>query len=171
MQTRGILADAFGRIRTVVHHSTRDVDAEGLAFRVDPDANSLAWLVWHLTRVQDRHVARIAGREQIWVAEEWYARFGRSDDPEDTGMGHTSEQVATVRPPEPTLLVEYHDAVVDRTLQYLEMVDADELDRIIDPAVESAVTVGDQLVTVIAGSLQHAGQAAYVRGIIDRRHG
>ena len=166
MQTREVLADAFGRIGRVVHEATAGLDEDQLAFRPDAEANSIGWLVWHLTRVQDRCVARTEGGQQLW--RRWHAEFGMPDDPEDTGKGHSSQQAAQVRPSGPAPLLDYHEAVAAATLRYLAKVDADELDRVIDPS-EPETTVGAQLVTAVAGCLQHAGQAAYVRGIVERR--
>ena len=169
LETREILIDAYGRIRSVAHQAAEGLAPEALTFRPEADANSVAWLVWHLTRIQDDHLSELAGREQAWIAEEWYARFGREPDQEETGRGHTSEQVAGVRPPDAEVLLGYHDAVIERSLAYLETVDADELDRIIDRSYDPPVSVGVRLVSVISDNLQHAGQARYVRGILDRQ--
>jgi hypothetical protein len=169
MQTNEVLEDAYGRIRELVHQSAGGLGAEGLAYRPEADANSIAWLVWHLTRVQDDHVSEIAGREQVWVEEEWAAALGMSPDPHETGQGHTSDQVAAVRPDSPAALLGYHDAVSDRTFEYLSTLDAGELGRIIDGSYDPPVSVGVRLVSVISDNLQHAGQARYVRGIVDRR--
>ncbi len=169
MRSGEVLADAFNRIRELVHQSVRDLDADDLAFRPEAEANSIAWLVWHLTRIQDDHVAEIAGREQSWIAEGWAARFGMPADPTNTGYGHSTEQVAAVRPGDPRLLAGYHDAVWNRTVDYLATVEANELDRIIDRSYDPPVSAGVRLVSVISDNLQHAGQARYVRGIIERR--
>jgi hypothetical protein len=169
MRTRDLLADTFGRIQQVVRVSAGGLTADELAFRPDADANSIAWLLWHLTRIQDDHLSEIAGHEQAWTSDEWAARFGRPADPTDTGYGHTSEQVAAIRPEDPGVLLGYHAAVAARTSEYLGTVDADELDRIIDRSYDPPVSVGVRIVSVINDSLQHAGQAAYVRGIVERR--
>lgn len=169
MHTRDVLADAFSRIRQVVRAAATGLDREALTFRPDADANSIAWLVWHLTRTQDDHMSEIAGREQAWTSDAWAERFGRPADPTDTGYGHTSAQVATVRPSGPDMLLGYHAAVADRTLAYLTTVDAAELDRIIDESYDPPVSVGVRIVSVISDCLQHAGQAQYVRGIVERR--
>jgi hypothetical protein len=168
MQPGDILTDAFGRIHTLVERSVAGLDGEALAFRPEAEANSIGWLVWHLTRIQDDHVAEIADTEQVWIAESWAVRFGMAADSHDTGYGHTSEQVAAVKPESPDLLSGYHEAVWVRTSQYLATVDADELDRIIDLSYDPPVTVGVRLVSVISDNLQHAGQALYVRGILER---
>lgn len=169
METRDVLKDAFGRIQEEVHRVTEGLDAAALAFRPDADANSIGWLVWHLTRVQDDHVADIAGRGQAWVEAGWADRFGMAADPHDIGYRHTSDQVAAVRPDGPTVLVDYHDAVHERTLEYLDTIDAAELDRIVDEGWDPPVSAGVRLVSVVGDDLQHLGQAAYVRGLLERR--
>ncbi len=166
METTDILVDAYGRIRQIVHRVTDGLDTEALEFRPDPDANSIGWLVWHLTRVQDDHISEIAGHEQAWIT--WAQRFAMQPDPTNTGYGHTTQDVAAVRTTAEDLR-DYHDVVHDRTLAYLETIDADELERIIDRGWDPPVSVGVRLVSVIGDDLQHAGQAAYVRGLIERR--
>ena len=168
MKTSDVLVDAFGRIRHLVDRSVAGLDAAALAFRPDADANPIGWLVWHLTRIQDDHVAEIAGLGQIWTTAGWGDRFGMPADPHDTGFGHTSEQVAAFTPPNPEALVDYHSSVSNHTLEYLATIDADELDRVIDTSYDPPVRVGVRLISVISDNLQHAGQAMYVRGIIER---
>ena len=45
--------------------------------------------------------------------------------------------------------------------------DAD-LSRVVDEAWDPPVTLGVRLVSVISDGLQHAGQAAFIRGILRR---
>jgi hypothetical protein len=160
-----LLVDAFGRVRQVVHRVVGGLTPEQLAFRVGPEANSIAWLVWHLTRIQDDHVADVARTEQAWTSQGWVERLGLPFDPRDTGYGHRPADVAAVRV-SGELLVGYHDAVHRQTVSYVErLVDAD-LARIVDRSWDPPVTLGVRLVSVIADDLQHAGQAAFVRGIL-----
>ena len=163
----GVLIDAFGRVKDVVHAAVRGLDERMLAFRPDPDANSVAWLVWHLTRVQDDHLADAFGREQVWTSEGWAERFALPFDPGATGYGHTSEQVAAVRS-DAELLTGYHDASHARTIELLESLREDELQRIVDRRWDPPVTLAVRLVSVTSDNLQHAGQAAFVRGIAER---
>lgn len=169
LPTYDLLADAYGRIRQTVHRATEGLDADGLAFRPDPGANSIAWLVWHLTRIQDDHVAEIADRDQTWIGDGWHERLGLPFDPGDTGFAHTAEQVGLVQPDNPGPLLAYHDAVIERTLADLTTIDGGELDRVIDATHDPPTTVGVRLVSVLSDNLQHAGQARYVRGMLDRR--
>lgn len=168
MQSRELLRDAFTRIRELTHTAAGGIDQAGLTYRPETGANSIAWLIWHLTRIQDDHVSEIAGLEQAWVTDAWASEFGMAPDPKNDGRGHGPEQVAAISPDGPELLLAYQDAVSDRTFTYLDTVDADELDRIIDPSYDPPVSVGVRLVSVISDNIQHAGQARYLRGVIDR---
>ena len=169
MTSAELLADAFSRIRAVVHRVVDGLTAEQLAFRVDAGANSIAWLVWHLTRIQDDHVAEVAQAEQVWTSGGWAERFGLPFHPRDTGYGHGAEEVAAVRVESGELLVGYYDAVHAQTIRYVEQLGDAALDRVVDRSWDPPVTLGVRLVSVIADDLQHAGQAAFVRGLLQRR--
>lgn len=164
-----MLADAFGRIRGVVHQVVDDLTPDRLAYRLDGRANSIAWLVWHLTRVQDDHVADAAGIAQVWTSQGWYDRYALPFDASETGYGHTSDQVAAVRVDSGDLLTAYHDAVFGQTVAYVRALRDDDLSRVVDRSWDPPVTLGVRLVSVIADDLQHAGQAAFVRGLIEDR--
>jgi uncharacterized damage-inducible protein DinB len=171
MQISSLLEDAFNRVNECVHQSLADLTAEDLTWRADSDANTVAWLVWHLTRVQDDHVAEVAGVEQAWTAQGWEKRFDLPFGPGATGYAHTAEQVAEVRVAGPEVLAEYHDAVHRLTLDFVAGLEPGELDRVVDTRWDPPVTLGVRLVSVLSDTFQHAGQAALLRGFILRtRH-
>lgn len=165
MTSAELLVDAFGRIREVVHHTVDGLDEDQLAYRVDGGANSIAWLVWHLTRIQDDHVADAAGTEQVWP--KWADRFGLPFDLGETGYGHGSPQVAAVRV-KAELLTSYHDETYERTVEYVSGIADADLGRVVDTRWDPPVTLGVRLVSVVSDDLQHAGQAAFVRGLLPR---
>ncbi|MFC9582195.1 DinB family protein [Streptomyces yangpuensis] len=169
MKATDVIADGFGRIREVVHEAVDGLPAELLDARVDPAANSITWLVWHLTRIQDDHVAAAAEREQVWPAGGWADRFGLPLPAASTGYGHSARQAGTVRVGSGELLLGYFDAVHEQTLGFVRGLAAADLDRVVDERWDPPVTLGVRLVSVIADDLQHAGQAAYVRGVLERR--
>jgi uncharacterized damage-inducible protein DinB len=169
MRGTDLLADAFGRIKETVHSSVLGLSGEELAFRLDEDTNSITWLVWHLTRVQDDHVADAAGTSQVWSDDGWDRRFGLPFPAEETGYGHDADEVSAVRVPSGDLLTGYHDAVHECTLRYLSTLSDDDLDRVIDESWDPPVTLGVRLVSVINDDLQHAGQAGFLRGVVLRR--
>ncbi|MBT8213514.1 MAG: DUF664 domain-containing protein [Acidimicrobiia bacterium] len=168
MEFGDLFTDAFARVRDSVTAAVGGLTIEQATYRPDPDANSVAWLVWHLTRVQDSHVSELAGRDQEWVTGEWNVRFGTASEATNTGYGHTSQQVAEVVPDAVETLSHYHQAVFARTGNYLGGIDAPELERIIDRSYEPPVSVGVRLVSVVNDNMQHAGQAGYVRGMVER---
>ena len=167
--TSELLIDGFERVRDAVHEVLDGIDEDALTARLDPDANTIAWLVWHLTRVQDDHVAGVAGTEQRWTAAGWARRFDLPFDDAAHGYGQSSDEVAQVRDVSAEHLAGYYDAVHQATVDYLRGLGDADLDRVVDERWDPPVTAGVRLVSVISDDLQHAGQAAFVRGVLERR--
>lgn len=163
---RDLLTDSFTRVAELVEDLTDGLTPEIATYRVDPDANTVAWLLWHLTRVQDDHVAGVARSEQVWPS--FSARFGLPFGDDSIGYGHSSDDVAAVRPPA-DLLAEYHAAVHAASLRCVAGVDEAALARVVDASFDPPVTAAVRLVSVLGDCLQHAGQAAFVRGVAERR--
>ena len=161
-----LLVDGFDRIRGIVHQTVDGLGPAELTFRADPDANTIAWLVWHIARIQDDHIAGLHDAEQRWN-EGWYERFGLPFDRADHGYGHSADDVAAVRTDGADLLG-YYDAVHDATLDYVRTISANDLSRIVDTSWDPPVTLGVRLVSVVSDNLQHAGQAALIRGLALR---
>ncbi|WP_304438793.1 DinB family protein [Nocardia sp. NRRL S-836] len=165
MSATDVLLDGFDRVEQAVTRVLDGLSTDQLVQRVGGSANSIAWLVWHLTRVQDDHVADLAGTDQAWVADGWAERFDLPLPVADTGYGHDSGQVAAVVAPA-ELLLGYHRAVHERTASYLRELKAAELSTVVDESWDPPVTRAVRLVSVIEDDLQHAGQAAFVRGLL-----
>ena len=166
MNSADLLTDAFERVQETVHDVVEGLTPDQLATRVTGQANSIAWLVWHLTRVQDDHIADVAGTGQVWTSRKWSERFGLDLPETDTGFGHGPEDVAAVRVDSPGLLTGYYDDVHTRTLEYVGGLTDADLDQVVDEAWDPPVTLGVRLVSVVNDDTQHAGQAAFVRGLI-----
>lgn len=171
MDIAGLLSELYGRIPPLAARATSGLDRQQLTTSPEPGANPIAWLVWHLARVQDHHIAEIWGEDQIWVGEGWSERFGLQPDPSNTGYGHSPEDMAQVRPERTESLLDYLDAVHRRTQALLAGLADRDLDRIVDRHWDPPVTLGVRLVSVADDSLQHVGQAAYVRGLLAGREG
>ena len=164
---RELLSDSFGRVRDLVAGITDHLAPELATYRPDDDANTVAWLLWHLARVQDDHVSELAGVEQVWTSRGWYDRFGLPFDASATGYGHSSAEVAAVVV-DADLLADYQADVHSETLSYITSLPIAELDRVVDRSWDPPVTVRVRLVSVLEDCLQHVGQAAYLRGLAER---
>lgn len=165
MDIDGYLVELYGRLPDLVRGAVEGLDQEQLATAPGDGANTIAWLVWHLTRVQDHHIAEVTDAEQRYLADGWYERFGRGPDPQDHGYGHTATDVASVRATADDL-VGYYTAVHTRTVDYLSDLTPGALDQVVDEAWDPPVTLGVRLASLVSDCLQHAGQAAYVRGLL-----
>jgi hypothetical protein len=166
MDVPALLLELYGRIPPLARHAVEGVDVALLTEAPSPDANTIAWLVWHVARVEDHHFAEILEAEQLWVTGDWARHFGLAPDPQNTGYGHAPADVAAVRPDGSGVLLEYLDAVDQRVEGWLSSVTAADLDRVIDRRWDPPVTLGVRLVSIADDGLQHAGQAAYVRGLL-----
>jgi uncharacterized damage-inducible protein DinB len=171
MDVAALLTDAFNRVQESVHSVVEGLSADELVARPDAEANSVAWLVWHLSRVEDDHLAGAFDRPQLWDADGWEGRFALRLPPGSTGYGHTSEEVASVRVEDGSLLAGYYDAVHARTLELIGDLTPADLDRVVDTSWTPHVSLGVRLVSVVNDTTQHVGQAAFVRGLVRRAEG
>ncbi|MBE0430807.1 MAG: DinB family protein [Dehalococcoidia bacterium] len=166
MEWHDLLADGYGRVFEFLENVLQGLTQEDLDWQPRPDCNSIGWLTWHLTRQQDAQIASLMGAEQLWTGEGWHSRFDRSPDPEDTGFGHTREQVAEFGSPDVETLLEYQRAVLDRSKRYFLTLSETDLDtELNEPWFQPLPTLGVRLVSIMEDSLLHAGQAAYARGL------
>ncbi len=166
MEVNELLIEVFGRVTDHVHRAVDGLDAEALARSPGPDTNPVGWLVWHLTRVQDHHVSELLDQPQVWVTGDWAGRCGVDPDPDNTGYGHRADEVASIRPDSADALIGYYDAVSERTDELLARTTAADLDRVVDRRWDPPVTLGVRLVSIADDDIQHAGQAAYARGLL-----
>jgi uncharacterized damage-inducible protein DinB len=169
MQIADLLNETFDRLPDLVRRAVDGLTPEQLRWAPAPGANSIGWLVWHLTRIQDHHVSELMDRDQVWAGGDWPSRFGLTGDdagPDNTGYGHKPDDVARVQPEGPQALIDYYEAVAVRTRQFIQGVTSERLDEVVDKRWDPPVTLGVRLVSVAGDDLQHAGQAAYVRGLL-----
>jgi len=164
MLTNDVLIDGFKRVHGVVNAVLADLTTEQLHYRPTKDANSIAWLIWHLARVQDDHIAQVAGAEQQWFIE-WYKTFKLPYEKEAIGYGQSSAEVGAMKTTAARLRG-YYDDVFKMTERYLEGLKEQDYLKVIDASWDPPVTLAVRLVSILNDTTQHAGQAAYVKGLL-----
>ncbi len=166
MEWHDLLTDGYGRVPEFLENVLKGPTQDDLNWQLRHDCNSIGWLVWHLTRQQDAQMASLMDEEQLWIKDEWYARFNRQPEPNDIGFGHSPEQVSAFESPEAKTLLDYNRAVVERSKHYIRSLSKTDLDRELDePWFQPLPVVGIRLISILDDSVLHAGQAAYVRGL------
>lgn len=166
MDVATLLTELYGRIPPLVREAVEGLGPDDLLRAPRSGANPIGWLGWHIGRVLDHQIAELVPEPQLWVTGDRASQFGLEPDPSNTGFGHDADDVAGVQPRSATAIVEYVDAVGDRARAYLRTLDPHDLDRVVDEAWDPPVTLGVRLVSVADDCLQHAGQAAYARGLL-----
>jgi hypothetical protein len=162
-----LLLEAYGRITDGTRDALEGLGDALLVWRADDDANTIAWLAWHLLRVQDDHLSNATGHSQVWLAEGWAERFGLPFEDSAIGYGQSTEEVGEVRVGT-DLLLGYLEAVDSRTRALLaEMTDSD-LDAVVDDSYDPPVTLAVRLISVLEDDLQHLGQIGFIRGLAKR---
>ena len=164
MDWHTLLIDGYGRISEILERTLKGLTPEDLAWQPQPESNSIGWLTWHLTRIQDDHIASLMGEEQLWIKDGWHGKLNRPADSKDLGHGHMPEQIAALKSNVETLLG-YHRAVSERSKNYIMTLTTEDLDRVLnEPRFQPLPTQGVRLISIMSDNLQHAGQCGYVRG-------
>jgi uncharacterized damage-inducible protein DinB len=162
-----LLLDGLGRVRETVHGLLDDLPEEQLAQPPAPGANTVAWLVWHLSRVLDEHVADAFDVDVVWTSGGWYERFALPFPASAHGYGMSFDDVLRVRASAADLRG-YFDAAYEVAEARMRTVTDADLDEVIDDSWDPPVTLGVRLVSVLNDCTQHVGQAAYAAGILTR---
>ena len=146
-----------------VEGATNGLTEEQLYFQPTPDTNSIAWLIWHLSRWRDRVSAIVAGEPQVWVSDGWDQRF--DIDSERTGLGDTPEQVAAFRVSREVLLG-YAEAAHRVIVERVSRLTPQQFEEPVEYIAGETRPAWRALGSVVGDSAQHVGQINYLRGMI-----
>lgn len=127
------------------------------------ETNSIAWLVFHLSRWRDKASADATGETQVWISEGWAQRFGMAE--ERTGVGDTPEQVAAFKVPRDQVLG-YADAAHRASVERVSKLAPEQFDEQVDYWEGTKAPSWRAWAGVIVDSMQHVGQIDYLRGLI-----
>ena len=142
MKFYDLLADGYTRISQILERSLKGLTVDDLKWLPHPESNSIGWLTWHLTRVQDDHIASLMEEEQLWIKDGWHTKFNKPADPRDRGFGDTPEQVASFNCPDVETLLAYHRAVYERSIAFFPTLSETDLDLIRRWVIETRIRWG-----------------------------
>lgn len=171
METSELVLDSLGRVHELVPAVLDGLTADDVAWQPDPGANSIGWLIWHLTRAEDGHLSELAGADQVWTSARWQQRFALPYPQAAGGFGMSADDVAAFRVEDVALLTGYSADVAERARTVVGGLTSSDYDRIVDSHWDPPVTLGVRLVSVMVETAQHIGQAAYLRGLLERGKG
>ena len=168
MELRQFMTDINTRHYKEMEQTVNGLNTEQLNYQPKSESNSIGWLIWHADRSQDRMNADLFGEDQIWVTAQWYLKFNRLPDQNDTGYGHTPAQVASFKAPDAQTLLDYARTVHDRTGEYImhRLTETDLEREVFSPTLKLTYTVEQRILSTI-NDFQHIGQAGYVRGLLS----
>ena len=154
------LAESWDFMRWSVDGLTK----EEISVSARPECNSIAFILWHMTRAEDIWINRVILEvEEIYESSHWREKLGTPAG--DSGFRYTVEQLQAWPVPEADLLVGYAEDVRKMTLNYLDTVPREKLADKISFLGKSS-TIGDILAHMITEIALHAGQVAYLRGLL-----
>ena len=160
---------ALQRNWDMVSTAVDGVDDDALSRMPNDQSNSIAWLVWHMTRVVDRFIhSRFQDTGQLWTAGGWHDKFGMPADPDEFGIGWSAGQVADWACPSRETLMGYYNAVNESARDYISGLDAEGMTRQVPAAAPGAtMSVADALGILVWDNIVHGGQVAYIRGYFE----
>ena len=166
MEWHDMMVDGYGRIMEILERSLGGLTEDDLNWQPKPDCNSIGWLAWHLTRWHDVMISNFMEEEQLWIKEGWHQKFRRAADEKDSGMGDKAEDLAKYTSPDAATLLGYQKAVLERSKGYFPTLSPQDLDKVFEGVpFQPPPSWGMMLMGTLGDSLQHAGQAAYIRGL------
>ena len=163
MDFRNIVQMALDEYTDELRRAVEGLTPAERRFQPTPDSHHIDFVLWHMARVEDNWVQDFGrGVESVWDRGGWAAKLGLPE--QGNGWGYTAEQVAELPQFDLELLNEYAEAVRAGTIEFLDGLSPDDLDRFPDPKRPRAC-IGSMLSHVIVEESQHVGQVAYLRGI------
>ncbi len=166
MKTSDFILNMLDRIQNAQMTAVDGLSHEELTWRPGADANSIGFILWHQTRVEDILVQGMIQRKpQVWTSDKWAEKLNLSEKLQDTGYGYTAEQITAFPVPKLDDLLDYSKATRAKTVEYLKAVAAEELDKVIKTPVFGDIPIAQIFIILLGDTIQHTGQIAYLRGL------
>lgn len=136
---------------------------EEAAWSPEAECNSIAFILWHVIRVEDFFMNRVIQRaSELYEAEGWQEKLGTPA--KETGYQYATEQLRAWPVPKLEVLRGYANSVREKTLAFLESISPERLSEVPRPD-RSPDSIGASLSRMSTEIALHVGQIAYLRGV------
>ena len=163
MDAKEFALEALERARAVTMIAIDGLTPEHFHWRPNPTANSIAFLLWHISRVEDRFTSDLRNMEEIWLTEEWHKKFAVAIS--ENGIGWGPEQIQDFRPAI-ELVVSYLQRVRNISLETISRLNISQFKEQLTPS-RPDFTVANTLQTIVYHENHHQGAIGYIRGLIE----
>ena len=130
MDLKQFIIQSLGENTEYIMRAVKDLTPAELAYRPAPHSNSIAFLCWHVTRVEDLWISLLTGRKHLYETAGWYEKFGTK--PDDFGFGYGVPELDAYKTPPSDIMMGYAMAVRQQTVDYLNGLDFSTLDTVKD---------------------------------------
>ena len=144
---------------------TRALDGltqEEVAWSPKAECNSIAFILWHIARVEDFFVNRVIQREnELYESGGWQEKLGTPVK----AYQYSAEELQAWQVPKLEDLREYFNSVREKTLAFLNSIPPEKLSEVPRPD-RSPDSIGTTLSRISTEIAMHVGQIAYLRGML-----
>ena len=161
METKELILSSLGQSQGYLTGALDGLTQEEAVWSPGPECNSIAFILWHMTRVEDFFVNRVLQRgQELYVAEGWQEKLGTPDK----AFQFTVEELQAWPVPRMEFLRGYVDSVRQKTLAFIESSPPEKMSELARPD-RPPDTIGAILGRMSTETALHVGQIAYLRGV------
>jgi uncharacterized damage-inducible protein DinB len=163
MEVKEILIHTLEHSQRYINTTLDGLTQEEFGWSPNAECNSIAFIFWHIARVEDIIMNTIvqSGKE-IYDTEGWQKKLGTPA--KDIGYHYTLEQLHAWPVPKLEVLQKYANAVRKKTLALIKSMPAEKLSEMPKNDLLPG-SIGHILSFMGIEIALHAGQMAYLRGM------
>ncbi len=123
MEAKELIVRSLEQSQRYLTKALDGLTQEEVAWSPSPECNSIAFILWHNVRVEDRSVnGSIQGKTEQYEAEGWQGKLGTPT--QETGGRYTLEQLQAWPVPKLETLRGYANSVREKTPSFIKSVTA-----------------------------------------------
>ena len=165
MEANELLTNLLKGNRSMVRKALDGLSDKEVATRPNSECNSMAWLLWHLSRAEDGLVSSLDGSAELWN-DGWAEKCGISAETKGMGFGHKAEDLESFGVGSVDALKEYFGQTEKKVADYLASLSSEDLDKQVPSMMgDGTVPLGNIVQVIVNEAMVHGGQIAYLRGL------